>query len=89
MATALYVETELAHRGLWCLKKNVVQAPPHTPQTVLALRGSHGVGVEGAMAGVRIRPWTRPLIFLLFTILGDTYPQKHTMKVTYSRNFNF
>ena len=34
------------------------------PQTVLALRGSHGVGIEGAMAGARIRSWTPPLIFV-------------------------
>ena len=34
------------------------------PQRVLALRGSHGVGIEGAMMGLRIRPWTRPLIFV-------------------------
>ena len=32
-------------------------------QTVLALRGSHGVGIEAAMAGGWIRSWTRPLIF--------------------------
>ena len=36
----------------------------YVPQTVLALRGSHGVGIEGAMAGLRIRAWTRPLIFV-------------------------
>ena len=34
------------------------------PQTVLALRGSHGVGIEGAMVVARIRPWTPPLIFV-------------------------
>ena len=34
------------------------------PQTVLALRGSNGVGIEAAMAGGWIRSWTRPLIFV-------------------------
>ena len=34
------------------------------PQTVLALRGSNGVGIEAAMAGGWIRPWARPLIFV-------------------------
>ena len=32
------------------------------PQTVLALRGSHGVAKEGAMVGLRNRAWTRSLI---------------------------
>ena len=34
------------------------------PQTVLALRGSNGVGIEAAMAGGWIRSWTCPLIFV-------------------------
>ena len=36
------------------------------PQTVLALRGSYGVGIEGAMVCVcvRIRPWSPPHIFV-------------------------
>ena len=33
-------------------------------QTVLALRGSHGVAKEGAMVGLWIRPRTPPLIFV-------------------------
>ena len=58
--------------------KQLLQIPKadthkHVPQTVLALRGSHGVGIEAAMGCDRIRPWTRPLILLLFTELGDAY----------------
>ena len=34
------------------------------PQTVLALRGSHGVGIEGAMDGGWIRSRWRSLIFV-------------------------
>ena len=34
------------------------------PQTVLALRGSNGVGIEGAMFGGWICSWTRSLIFV-------------------------
>ena len=33
------------------------------PQTVLALKGFDGVAEEGAMVGLRIRSWTRSLIF--------------------------
>ena len=33
------------------------------PQTVLALRGSRGVGIEGAMDPLWIRARTPPLIF--------------------------
>ena len=50
------------------------------PQTVLALRGSHGVGIEGPwMVGGSVHGHARSFL-LLFTVLGDTYPQKHTVK---------
>ena len=78
-------------KGLWCLKKMLCKLRHILPkQCLIALRGSHGVGVEGAMAGVRIRPWTRPLIFLLFTILGDTYPQgPHLLCETHNKSNTF
>ena len=57
------------------------------PKTVLALRGSDGVAKEGAMVGLRIRAWMRPLILLLFTVLGDTYPEKTRSKFTFLGNF--
>ena len=54
---------------------------------MLALRGSYGVGIEGAIVGARICSWTR------FSVLGDTCPSiyytKHSVassNTTYREN---
>ena len=49
---------------IWDLGALASNGPQIVPQTVLALRGSHGVGIEAAMDGLWIRPRRRSLIFV-------------------------
>ena len=50
------------------------------PQTVLALRGSHGVGIEGLWMVCGSAHGRARSFLLLFIVLDDTYPQKCTVK---------
>ena len=50
------------------------------PQTVLALRGSDGVGIEGAIVSAAARPRHARVFSLIFTVLGDSDYHKHKVK---------
>ena len=51
------------------------QTIPKTTQTVLAIRGSHGVAREGAMAPGWIRPWTCSLVVVVVATHGVNSPR--------------